>query len=59
MCKIANASMSALIVCISDNDYPTRFGLLWMIFVEHSGCGWIRFCGELKKQGISVSYRFA
>jgi hypothetical protein len=51
--------MLALILRISVNDYPTRFGLLWMIFMEHSGYGCIRFCGRLKKQSIPVSYRFA
>jgi hypothetical protein len=49
----------ASIFRISVNDYPTRFGLLWMIFVEHSGCGCIRFCERLKKQSIPVRYQFA
>jgi hypothetical protein len=38
------------IYCLFDNNYPTRFGLLLMAFVEHSGSDLIQFWEQLRNR---------
>ena len=42
--------LAMVILCLFDNDYPTRFGLLLMAFVEHSGSDLIQFWEELRNR---------